>query len=259
MSAHIMDELLKLYFQGDYAKAYLALQDVLKTHPQSGDLYVMWAELEIKANGNFFRAEELLEKAKKLGFSEEFRFYYDFVHGDLMLENGQFDEAIKDYERSVAVEPNVSSLRMLGQALSAADEDRAITVWQEVLDKDPKNCLAYIFLAKEAEKRNNSIEVLALVQQAEELNPSDSDELFEMGRVYQDLSEYSKALEFYFKAEKVGYKDKGDLYSAIASCYLGSGDDTNALRFAERAVEIDPDNGYAREVLNGCRESNRDE
>ncbi|MHC4675990.1 MAG: tetratricopeptide repeat protein [Planctomycetota bacterium] len=259
MSAHILDELLKLYFQGDYAKAYLALQDVLKTHTQSGDLHVMWAELEIKANGDFLRAEELLGKAQKLGFSEEFRFYYDFVHGDLMLERGRYDEAIKDFERSVAVQSDVNGLRMLGQALSAAGEDRAITVWQEVLDKDPKNCLAYIFLAKEAEKRNNSIEALALVQQAEELNPSDGDEFFEMGRVYHSLSEYSKALEFYFKAEKVGYKDKGDLYSAIASCYLGSGDYTNALRFAERAVEIDPDNGYAREVLQGCRECNRDE
>jgi len=254
-----MDEVIKLYNKRDFAKAYLALQDVLKTNPQSGDLHVMWAELEIKVNGNFFRAEELLVKAQKLGFSEEFRFFYDGVHGDLMLENGQYDEAIKDYERSVAVEPNVNTLTMLGQALSAADEDRAITVWQEVLDKDPKNCLAYIFLAKEAEKHNNSTEALALVQQAEELNPSDGDEFFEMGRVYHDLSEYSKALEFYFKAENVGYKDKGDLYSAIAGCYLGSGDYTNALRFAERAVEIDPDNGYAREVLQSCRECNRDE
>ena len=253
MTAYSMDDLDEYYYSGNYAMAYLAVQELVKESPQSAEMHVMWAELEMKVNNNLVKAEALLSKADRLGPSDDFIFFYHSVRGHLMLEKGEYKEAIEAYEQSVKIKPWVGNLTRLGQALSACDEERAVDVWREVLEKDSGNCLAHIFLAKEAEKNARADEALVFVKKAESLSPS-REELFEIGRVYHDLDDYEKAIEAYHKADMVGYEDRGDLYSATASCYLAIGDSKTALKFARRAIELDPDNGYAREVLEACRD-----
>ncbi|MHC4808083.1 MAG: tetratricopeptide repeat protein [Planctomycetota bacterium] len=226
------DDYLNLFDKGAYREAYTVLRDIMDSEPrwsEVGDLYVMCAELELLVNDDVCKASELLGKANELGCSDMVKYYR--IHGYVIWRTGERDKGMQYLEKSIALDPRVINLTTLGRMLSFIDSERAMNVWQRVLEKDPKNCLAHIYVGWEADKSGDLAKALLMAKRAEKLNPS-VDNIFEIGRLHHKIKQYQSALNAYQEANRRGYADKAILYASIAACYLSLGQASEALKYA---------------------------
>jgi len=250
MKRYAKKDLRKFYKEGDFEKAYSILREIRENYSQSGSMYAIWADLEMRVKNNLSRAEYLLGEAKHFGCPQG---HYHLVYGDLLWRKGQFEDALAEYEHSIDAEPSISHMLTFGRALSMADDDRAISVLKEILKKNPENCEARIYLGREFGKLGEYHKALEVLQRAKEIQSSNPSVLLEIGHIYQLLRENNRAIEYYFKAEECGYEKKVVVYAAISDCYCSLGEGTKAIKFAHQAVKIEPENSYACEALDNCK------
>jgi tetratricopeptide (TPR) repeat protein len=253
---HDFGSVLKMYNKNDLSGAYASLCKVMENDncwSKNGDVYTLWAELEILANHDPQKALEHLEKAKQFDRSE-MGYYYN-VYAKALWENGEHEKAIKYFDKGVVADPSVLQLSNLAWAYSFMRDKRAISVWQRVLEKDPENCFAHIFIGWEAAKSGDRDEALLMAKKAEKLNPSIG-ELPEIGRIYLELGEFQFALEKYVEAKRLGYDEdkEGILDAAIAECYISLGDATEAHKYIQFALQLDPKNEYVKEIWHDYQE-----
>jgi len=248
LQAHAPSDFWALYNEGAYQEAYAVLHDGMMKRPQSfnnGDLCILLADLELEANDDVRRAQELLDRAREVGYRATE--YYYHVHGWAMLKTGKYEQAVHDYEQSVAIDPSVGNLAMLAQALSMSDDKRAMNLWKQVLEKNPNNCFTHIWIGFEASKAGDRGKALLMAKRAEKLDPS-APNLYEIGRLYLQLDDFQSAISSYLEAERRGYEPKGPLYAGIAACYFGLGDNRTGRKYAEWAVRFNPEDDYVKEV-----------
>jgi len=251
---HSLRDVRSLYDKGAFGEAYAILRDSMQTHPElsdDGDLYILCAELELLVNNDTRRARELLDRAREIGCSS--MGYYYQVHAKAMWDKGERKTAIRDLEKSVAADPTVNHLMMLAQALSILDDKRAMNVWEQVLKKSPKNCLAHIYVGREAAKSGDQGKALLMAKRAEKLAPTVRD-VVDIGRLYHELGQFQNALNAYLEANRLGDEPKGPLYAAIAACYFSLGEERLARKYAEWAVRSNPEDDYVKEVWKKCEE-----
>ncbi|UCG58119.1 MAG: tetratricopeptide repeat protein [Phycisphaerales bacterium] len=233
------------YREWNFAGAYAAVCRGIKDHPEwsrNGDVYILWADLELRVNRDIPRARDLLGTALSVGSFDQ-AFYYR-VHSMLMWESDEREAAIEDMEKSVEADPRVVCLETFAAALSHVGDQRAMSVLQRILEKDPENCWAHIYIGIAALKSGDRDKALLMVRKAEELGPS-TEQVFEIGRLYQELGEYQTAIDRYLEADRLGYEDNGKLYACIASCYFVLKDASAARKYVESALRFDPKSGDA--------------
>lgn len=243
-----IDDIDRLCEKGAFSEAYSIVRSVMDKYPQlyeDGDACVLMAELELCANQNVERTFRLLDKARELGFSDEIRYYR--THGQALREVGQREAAIAELEKCVAADADLLHLIVLAETLSFFDDPRAVNTWQQVLERDPKNCLAHVYIGRESIKAGKPDTALAEVRQAEDLSSS-AEDIFEIGRLYHELEESTTAIEKYLKADELGYTDKPLLYACVAACHLSLGEGAPAKEYGERALRCDPEHRYAKHV-----------
>ena len=249
------------YNKGHFGEAYALFRDVIENQPRYskiGDIYILWADLELLANHNPHKAIELLDKAQEIGCSQSQMAYYYLKRAEALWETGERHMALQCHEKSVDADPCAFYLSNLARALSYLNDKRAMSVWQQVLEEDPKNSLAYTYIGWEAAKSGDRNKALLMVKKAEELQSSVRD-VYEIGRVYHELEEFQTAINKYLEAKKLGCGDEGWLYSAISDCYLSLGDASAARKYVQLAVQRDPENDYVKEVLHEYQEKFGDE
>ena len=247
-----MSDFWALYNEGAYQEAYAAMQGFMQKDPQcfnNGDLCLLLADLELKANDDVGKAQELLDRARQVTrpVRSALMDYYYNLHGWVMLKTGKYQEAVHDFEQSVAMDPSVGNLSMLAQALSMSGDKRAMTVWKQVLEEDPDSCFAHIGIGFEDAKTGDHGKALLMAKRAEKLDPSPCD-LYHIGCLYFELNEFQSAISSYLEAERRGYEPKGPLYAAIASCSFALGDNSTGRKYAEWAVRFNPEDDYVKEV-----------
>lgn len=243
------DEYFALYDKGAFDKAYTVLQNIMESQPQhskDGDLYLWCAELELLVNDDVGRARQLLDKAHDLDCSD-LAFYYS-ISGHVFWRTGEYDRGIQELEKSVELNPNISNLRALGKVLSYDHDRDSISVCRRILEQDPQNCSAHIYLGIEAAKVGDRDRALLMVKQAEKLSPTAHD-FFGIGWLYNELEIYNKALSAFLEADSLGYDPKGPLYVALAACYCSMDDYVEAIEYSSRALDISFKDDYAKDVL----------
>ncbi len=248
MATSDFDEYFALHAKGRFREAYAVLREIIKSKPRwsrCGDLYVWCADLELTVNDDVREAQLLLEKAHALGCRHPAPYHH--VRGFVRWRMGDYDEGIRDLEKSVELEPSVWSLTALGKLLAVQGDERATSVWQRVLEQDPKNCLAYACLGMLAAQSGDQDRAILMVTKAEKLAASASDHNA-IGRLYQELGQFQSAVDSFLKAAKVGDPAKAPLYAAIAACYFSMGDVQNGQEYLDRARRHDPDHEYVRYV-----------
>lgn len=249
-----LQRLYALYDSGAFAEAYGVLREILAKHPglrENGDFCLLRAQLELAADDNPAKARELLDRVRELGCAD--MGYYHRLHGEVMWKTGDLEGAIRDYEKSVAIDPSAGNLMMLAQALSMSHDRRATNVWEQFLEKEPADCLAHIYLGMEAVRSGDRGTALLMAKRAERLHPS-VDEVFGVAQLYHETGEFQTAIGMYLKANSQNYGDKGSLYAALAACHLSLGEARPGRKYAEWAIHHDPDNEYVKEVWQEYKE-----
>lgn len=253
------DDYFALYDKGAYREAYAVLRDIIETQPcwsKVGDMYVWCADLELLVNDDVYKARQLLDKAGELGCHFMANYYSSF--GYVLWRTGEPEKGIEYLEKSVSLDPRGTNLTTLGKVLSSADDKRAISIWHRVLEQDPNNCSAHIYLGRESAKSGDRGKALLMIKRAERLNPTIRD-LVEIGGSYKELGQFQNALDAYLEANRLGYEPKGPLYASVAVCYFSLGEESLARKYAQWAMRSNPENDYVKEVWQKFEELSREE
>ncbi|HUU18312.1 MAG TPA: CDC27 family protein [Sedimentisphaerales bacterium] len=243
------DYYFDLYDKRNYREAYAVLRDIMEIQPRwskVGDLYVWCADLELLVNDNIYKARQLLDKACELGCSDMASYYN--TRGYVSWRTGERDSGIQDIERSVALDPSITNLKILAKVLSSDRDRNATSICHRIFEHNPKNCSAHIYLGMEAAKSGDRGKALLMIKRAERLNPTACD-FFEIGRLYHELEQFKNAVNAYIEANRRHYEPKGTLYGAIATCYFSLGDYDAAIEYASKGVALNFNDNYAKDVL----------
>ncbi len=246
---HRLSELmLTLREQGKMVEAYRVFREFLAKAPQLaevGDVYVFQAEFELVANDDYQKAQEFIAKAEGLGCERDW-FYYD-VRAGVMSGTGNLEQAIADYERSLELDPNLSTLTSYAWVLLMSEDKRLTSVCEKILKEDPDNCCAYTCLGWKAMRCGDPVRAISMAKKAERSAKSPRD-FFEVACLDHELEQYDAAIDAYTNADKMGYRKKGGLYAGIAACHLSLGHVTEARRWSELAIQANRENEYIQEV-----------
>lgn len=245
----IFNEYFDLYDKGSYKEAYTVLRGIMKTeHKWSkvGDMYVFCANLEILANDDENKAHQLLEKALALGC--RFMDGYYRIHGYLLYQKGKREIGIQELEKSIELNPSITNLESLAMLLSSDHDRDSRIVCQRILEQDPKNCSAHIYLGMEAATADDQDKALLMVKQAEKLVQTARDFKI-IGCLYYELEIYKKALSAYLKANNLGHEPKVSIYSDIAACYCSLGDYAKAIEYSIRSLDCNFNYDHAKDIL----------
>jgi len=243
------DDYFVLHEKKAYREAYEVLREIMESQPRwskVGDLYVWCAELELTVNDDVKKARKLLDKAHELGCAHMAPYYR--VRGYVLWRSSDQDTGIQCLEKSVELDPNVTNLTTFGELLSYDYDKRALLIWQRVLMRDPNNCSALIYFGIEAVRSGDRNKALEIIKRVESLSPKFRD-LLDIGRLYCELEQFQDALNILLEADKGGYEPKGFLYSFIGACCRSMGDYDAAIDYTSRALDLNFDYDYAKEIL----------
>ena len=98
-------------------------------------------------------------------------------HGRACLDKGKYDDAIADYTKAIALDPNFA-LAYTNRGLAYAkkgDVDRAIADYDKAIALDPNFVLAYFNRGVVYYEKGNKEQTIADFRKALEINPSDQD------------------------------------------------------------------------------------
>lgn len=253
------DEYFALREKGAFREAYDVLREILETSPRwskVGDLYVWCAEFEMMLNGDVKKAQQLLNKAWRLGCRH--MAVYCREHGVLLWKLGKCKKGIEELERAVELDPSTFHLVTLGIALTTEDDERAPAIWQRVLDQDQRNCRAHIYMGRLAARAGDRGKALLMIKRAEQLSPSPYD-LHEIANLYFELGEFQHAIDTYLKADRQGKQPKGPLYAAVAACHFSMRENAAGEKYLRWAVRHNPEHEYVKQVYKTHKERSGDE
>ena len=196
-------------------------QKAIRLAPQEGDYYLHLGSLFLqskeydKAQGIFAEGrqncggESCLKTLVGLGITYKLqgkrqfatpvfqeaveRFPDNFIahiyHADLLISQGQFEEASRSAKKAIQLSPE-SSLAYYMYAYSlmkgpGRDLFEAASFLKEAIRLDPKNALAYYRLGLISNLRKNYPEALRNLERAVELDPSSNTARYQLGLAYQ--------------------------------------------------------------------------
>jgi tetratricopeptide (TPR) repeat protein len=223
---------------------------------------------------SYWRNGELLWERALAATSKNF-IAYDSL-GDFLLNHGQLDDAIHEFERSIDARPSYANAHdNLGVALTAKGElDSAIIHLQEAIQLRPNQAKAYFDLAnahfqhgemKEAIRQNqlalshephyadahfnlatafaqdgNSDSALVEYQKAIDDNPDYAEAHYALGNTLLEKGRIDEALSHYQQAARIK-PNYAEVENNIALALLHKGQPADAIAHWRKSVEIKPD------------------
>jgi tetratricopeptide (TPR) repeat protein len=252
-----IEQYLALCNRGAYREAYAFLRHLMDTQDylsEVGDLHVMCANLELTINDDILKARESLDRARELGCRDMAAYYR--THGYVLYKAGEYESGIRDLEESVALNPTIVNLAMLGKALSSRGDERAKDIWRRVLEQAPESCLAYTYLGILAAKTGDKDKAILMARKAEEGHPTVQD-IEEIAQLYAQVGDTETALKRFLEADRLGREPKGPLYAEIAACHFQLGNARAGREYLDRARGCDPDNITVKKIWDSYNDTGR--
>jgi len=161
--------------------------------------------------------------------------------GNAYLAMGQYDAAIKDYDKSIALKPRyANAYDNRGKAYRAEgrydeairDYDKAIKLKPDFEDAFEGRSEAYVAKGQQGL-------VIKDLDKAIALNPSDAKAYNKRGKIYGGEGRYDEAMKDYEQAIKLN-PDLADAYNNRGSAYGNMGQVDAAMGEFDRAIGLDP-------------------
>ncbi len=173
--------------------------------------------------------------------------------GDAYLHEGKYELAIQELEASLKLldQKNVKLLAKGMNSMGKAKMDKGEAKSDESLKKeavgdmenavkiDPDLISAHYDLMVAYKKTGRTKEALSIYQFLQSAEPKDADGWVALGKAFLERSEPKKAMFAFDKADKTSMGRFG-IYEEIATELIRSGDYKNAVKFIDKAREINP-------------------
>lgn len=159
--------------------------------------------------------------------------------GNTLTKQGQFDQAVAAYDKSIALDPSNSSAHQ-GKGLALAKQrkyDDAIAAYQKAVEVDPTNYSAYAAMGKAYYDKKNYSGAVDSYLKAVEINPQRETNVYMLALSYSRNKDVKNAIKYYTMATQV----KPDYYKAFNSlgvAYMSDGQVENAIQAFEMAITV---------------------
>ena len=222
---------------GKYTAASESFEKVTSLHPESAAALFNKGNAD-RARGQLDLARLAYEGAVKLqrhpGFLNNL--------GTTLAALGQLPEAIEVLREAVASDPTIESAHInLSQSLLAHGKPQeAIDAAHAGLEeKHSRSAQLLKILGMAWQEKKIPANAISCLEQAAQINPSDTEILKILGPLYTAAGELTKAEGLYRAALRVDDKDP-DIYSNFAEVCRKKGAIETALSYQRKALELDP-------------------
>lgn len=234
-------------------------------------------------------------EAKEAGISEDDKneFEYTFIEALKQKMIGNQKAAVALFSKCLEINPNSSSamFELAKIHVSNGDQTSSSLLLEKAINIDPTNKWYKLLLAQMYQQGKQYQKAADIYKQLHEQNPEDIEYLYMNAALLSSAKNFDKSIEAYDELEKkVGVNDqisveKQQIYQAagkkkealaelqklidsnplepryyglMADYYLSEKDDVNALKYYNKILEIDPDNGFVLFSLTSYYRSKED-
>jgi tetratricopeptide (TPR) repeat protein/opacity protein-like surface antigen len=192
--------------------------------------------IEAYTKGDYQGAFEALKGAPENITDPRFFAY----RASLLLGVGRFDEASKDIERSLSLNPKYSDALALQSIIAVVqnEPDRALTVGRQAVEADPKSASALIALSY-AQQSNFDLEgARNSLKQAVQVSPENALAWARLAELHMSFAELDEALEAANKAVALN-PNLSRTQTVLGYAYLLQVQTTESKAAFEKAIELD--------------------
>lgn len=206
-------------------------------------------------------------------------FEYTFIEGLKQKMIGNQQAAVALFSKCLEINPNSASamFELAKIHSSSGDQTSSSLLLEKAINIDPQNKWYKVLLAQIYQQGKQYNKAADIYRQLHVLDPENLEYLYMNGALLSSAGSFDQAIEVYNELEKkIGINDqisveKQQIYQAagkkkealaelqklidfnpkepryyglMADYYLSEKDDVNALKYYEKILEIDPDNGF---------------
>lgn len=214
---------------GNIEKAYSAYQECLTIEPANGAVNYELARIEANYRNNLIAASSFAKKAVE---ADADNLWYHKLYGDLNLNQGKYDLAIRSYREVLRIDPGSTNAEndLIGAYVSAGKLKEAIGIYDErekkfgVSEESAIEKHQLYMQLGDSGKAGLELEKLANSQ------PSNSEYWGMVAYHYQQLGQMDKAAAAFDKL-KDSANVNGRVHMQLSEYYAATGDDNKS--FAE--------------------------
>jgi tetratricopeptide (TPR) repeat protein len=221
--------------QKDFAGAVEALQKALKIEPRSTATQFNLTQAYLGAG----QKEKGLELAHSLSEQAKNNVPAHFTLGVLLAKQGQYGEAIHEFETADALQPGTFEiLHDLGHAyLQSGDNVKALDILDRALKLSPDSVETLYFMAQAYAKQGKDLDALDLLVKAHKLAPRNTDVIFFMARLSMKQTYYEDATALLEEGLKTDPNDP-NLLAALGICNFANGKITKAKDIFQALLDV---------------------
>lgn len=150
----------------------------------------------------------ILEANRGLAMNPDSAFLYN-VRGRALYMIGQYEEALKNYQKVLTYHKSAIIVTNIGMAYNALNQDeKALESYQEALQLDPRHAAGWYQLGMFQKKKGNLEDAEKNFRKAVQLKPSHAYSHYELARILEkkgDASSLKESQFCYQQAKTFGY------------------------------------------------------
>jgi tetratricopeptide (TPR) repeat protein len=164
-----------------------------------------------------------------------------FVRGLTELVGPMLDRAIQGYDQAIQLDPK-NAVAYVGRGFAYAlkgDHDRAIQNYDQAIQLDPKSAVAYRNRGVAYASKGDNQRAIQDLDQAIRLDPKDAIAYVSRANARARNGDHDRAIEDFNQAIQLDPKNAGS-YFARGSSAASKGDNDGAIKDFDRAIQLNP-------------------
>jgi tetratricopeptide (TPR) repeat protein len=242
---------MALDWSGRYDEAIEIALKAVDSDPLSAEAHAVLAEVYMD-KANWSRALDEIDTAIKLNPDSAL---VQRNRGYVLDNQGRHGEAIAAFVRAAELAPKLGYIyTTAGNGYIALGEyDNAIAQYEKTVEATPDSPVGYDALGHASALAGDPDRGLSMLKKAIEIDPEYGPAYAHLGRLYYTQLNYESAIENFLKAFDLGIRNEEYFYElGLAYAYLE--DCTNAVKWLEMALEVNPESAPAMQGIQRCSE-----
>jgi tetratricopeptide (TPR) repeat protein len=238
----IYQNIIKEINEKHYEKAETLCKEFLKFSPKSYSLRCILAYI-YRCLKNYEQAHLHLREAIKLRPKEPIAY---FICGEIFFWQNKYKDAISNLVKSLEYKANINNLyTILGNSyLFDYYYDDALKNYNIALKNDPNNYLCLKNCVYSYRKKGDYLNTLEILDELLNINEKDSLVLCYFGEILCNMTQYSKAISYFTKANTIDPENIHNLNKRAIAYYILQ-DYDKVLSDLDKIIQLDPLNSSA--------------